>query len=165
MFQFHFGSIGSVYEGSFIIQQSSFNSTLVRLEDMQTIEKITCFTVSIPLWFDWKYLRQIIINYIKSSFNSTLVRLEASPPISSKYSVPPFQFHFGSIGSEEDSIGIFNNTVSIPLWFDWKGDESIDMENPIVLFQFHFGSIGSFITIERTANSSLFQFHFGSIGS
>jgi len=99
--------------------------------------------------------------------------------------ISTFQFHFGSIGSNQVSFSVNTPDVSIPLWFDWKSWQA--EYNPCIqLFQFHFGSIGrtpddiEWDTLESfnstlvrlegldvicsTVVSFAFQFHFGSIG-
>jgi len=52
-----------------------FNSTLVRLEDINPGANGEAFTVSIPLWFDWKLAPRRHFGKTPC-FNSTLVRLE-----------------------------------------------------------------------------------------
>jgi len=56
----------------------SFNSTLVRLEGKAALVKKYSSEVSIPLWFDWKH-------------GNIFIQKKNTP----------FQFHFGSIGSEK----------------------------------------------------------------
>jgi len=103
LFQFHFGSIGSLFliyqnKGPWLVSiplwfdwkllhiflavfQKGFNSTLVRLE-VKTHRIIYLSTlVSIPLWFDWKK-NTYSLTEAEICFNSTLVRLEVSPDYS-----------------------------------------------------------------------------------
>ncbi len=102
MFQFHFGSIGSSNSLFQRLMNFCFNSTLVRLEA-------------------WQALQQRIQTI--GSFNSTLVRLEDST--AKLFDVRnKFQFHFGSIGSFINDRNFLKTTVSIPLWFDWKVDQT-----------------------------------------
>jgi len=97
-FQFHFGSIGSRSNSYKNARVRSFNSTLVRLEDItknlsgKTYKFQFHFgsigshlgspfnsfiNVSIPLWFDWKNMEHTSLFHCNFRFNSTLVRLEA----------------------------------------------------------------------------------------
>ncbi len=140
-FQFHFGSIGSLFGRLTLKKWPCFNSTLVRLEAggiVRVTELAAKFQfhfgsigrnitlllyrdvgVSIPLWFDWKQLNNGKVMK-DNCFNSTLVRLE-----------------------EKCRINLFAlKRVSIPLWFDWKHCVVI-LPRPFYSFQFHFGSIGS----------------------
>ena len=98
----------------------SFNSTLVRLEGMNSLTNEFYCAVSIPLWFDWKRTDIEVLNYMFKKF----------------------QFHFGSIGSEIQSKEACFSRVSIPLWFDWK-NLLLNIMESLSMFQFHFGSIGS----------------------
>jgi len=120
VFQFHFGSIGRLGDLDTSMEGLSFNSTLVRLEGMNSLTNEFYCAVSIPLWFDWKRTDIEVLNYMFKKF----------------------QFHFGSIGSEIQSKEACFSRVSIPLWFDWK-NLLLNIMESLSMFQFHFGSIGS----------------------
>jgi len=140
MFQFHFGSIGSTSPASPKNLMRCFNSTLVRLEVLSWRNPFIVTYVSIPLWFDWKF---------QGSYYS-IIRL-------------PFQFHFGSIGSQGSDLETYLSCVSIPLWFDWK---LLKKDGYVYLSSFN----STLVRLEARSNTcydadGMFQFHFGSIGS
>ncbi len=118
-----------------------FNSTMVRLGDMETVKAFFTAHISIPLWFDWESLP--ILNLIQrftisiplwfdweknaalsfhnfGDFNSTMVRLGELWFAQNKMIAIIFQFHYGSIGRLRKQIVTMLKQISIPLWFDWE---------------------------------------------
>jgi len=75
--------------------ESSFNSTMVRLEAPCAIDFIV----------------------VSASFNSTMVRLEGAVLIKIEAKLP-FQFHDGAIRRIQDGIEYDFRNVSIPRWCD-----------------------------------------------
>ena len=53
LFQFHYGTIGSLKKQLDFYRYDSFNSTMVRLVDILDDQKPDNYQVSIPLWYDW----------------------------------------------------------------------------------------------------------------
>ena len=161
-FQFHFGSIGSPLLQVFNFASVSFNSTLVRLEGSFRSLNLRKIEVSIPLWFDWKQLRNPGIE--KICFVSIPLWFDWKSFASKSPTIETmFQFHFGSIGSNSQIGQRSTFFVSIPLWFDWKAKTNWNIGRGEE-FQFHFGSIGSRVSNSAYSKAPRFQFHFGSIG-
>ena len=95
----------------------SFNSTMVRLKGRAVIGKrkrMSCFNSTMVR------LKAFFVVTEPSSlvcFNSTMVRLKDI--IKTEESVTPsFQFHYGTIKSEQSSESGNECFVSIPLWYD-----------------------------------------------
>ena len=51
------------------------------------------------------------------NFNSTMVRLKVTPTMVGA-TMQAFQFHYGTIKSDNDFLKRFINFISIPLWYD-----------------------------------------------
>ncbi len=141
-FQFHYGSIGRpdwFCSGMFF---QHFNSTMVRLEAHCWAGRVFAKRISIPLWFDWKSLRQdaesgckgisipLWFDWKHSGAYWSVVRSMISIPL---------WFDWKPMTDQRPSS---RNQISIPLWFDWKPLVGQGVPSASV-FQFHYGSIGS----------------------
>ena len=89
IFQFHYGSIGSLSWTATMIQTlNNFNSTMVRLEVLMLSMTWTAITY----------------------FNSTMVRLEAFSILAQAIAANAFQFHYGSIGRRRGKIKMLKSS-------------------------------------------------------
>ena len=119
-FQFLYGAIGSDRRRCTWIWISCFNSYMVRLEEGTLYFPSAAFTVSIPIWCDWKgpcSCRRIALSRV-------------SIPIwcDWKVAIP--------------ACVVAMPAVSIPIWCDWKRPHLPNTVDRSV-FQFLYGAIGS----------------------
>ena len=163
MFQFLYGAIGRKDLAPLLFSDFlCFNSYMVRLEVAKSISKRSFIRVSIPIWCDWKpvigelengYLMfqflygaigsfEVALYFLlKLGFNSYMVRLEATGRI--KHGGNPVSFNSYMVRLEVGRLRSLDtsNTVSIPIWCDWKA-EAKAKEEAEALFQFLYGAIG-----------------------
>ena len=156
IFQFQYGAIESNYIGFFVYLSQ----------------------ISIPVWCDWKHLREEVDSVIYAYFNSSMVRLKEPPPFFWGVCHCRFQFQYGAIerrcsqqyrtryqisipvwcdwkyGIISFSKSVFR--ISIPVWCDWKKNGS-QILMKIKVFQFQYGAIESPIPITTSIAFSNFN--------
>ena len=103
-----------------------------------------CKHISIPIWFNWEFRFAEKAGMFLFYFNSNMVQLRVQPEVSqlpefndfnsnmvqlrvkefgkASYTLPRFQFQYGSI-ERITSLWIRKafNKISIPIWFNWEG--------------------------------------------
>ena len=102
LFQFLYGAIGSAPCSVSLVNCSSFNSYMVRLEGFLQVAYVRLTQVSIPIWCDWKKNLSSPLDAFRC-FNSYMVRLEATV-VDFSFVKTEFQFLYGAIGRILDTI-------------------------------------------------------------
>ena len=140
-FQFHTGSIKSAI-GRMLPSpvKGGFNSILVRLKDQEVLR----------------------LHSAKQGFNSILVRLKAWLKSTDPIGAARFQFHTGSIKSENCCRHCLSITRFNSILVRLK-EEDTPVAKALRQFQFHTGSIKSKSDVVAHLLVNVFQFHTGSI--